>query len=352
MISDIKSIVVDPRCRYNYSSYFLLGLDRLNVPWKFGMLKCFELLMVNHSQYNKGLALFVNIKNGNCRKIYIDFDDPEDLLESAYEWCDLYAKVNFKEYLKRDKVIPIGPYCGLRIYGYLKTLCLLLCNIIKVYAYKGGYKPSIKVMVRDYLYTLIRRLPYSAYTIEYPILEDYCFAMSTLWYDDASDKGVNNYRYIFTRLCSRIFKKFEGGFFFVSGAEKEWSKYSSYLEKYKGLIYHKRIPPKDYVERTKKSVVVFNTPSVSSCFGWKLSEYFMMGKAIISTPLCNVMPTEFVPGKHYILAETESDIEIAIKKLKNDNSYRTELEKNVKAYYEKYLAPENMMGRILQKAIN
>ena len=54
----------------------------------------------------------------------------------------------------------------------------------------------------------------------------------------------------------------------------------------------------EYLSNTKRSLVVFNTPAVQSCFGWKLGEYLALGKAIISTPLTNTLPSPLVHRKH------------------------------------------------------
>ena len=58
-------------------------------------------------------------------------------------------------------------------------------------------------------------------------------------------------------------------------------------EVYERLRLKGHIPISAYIDNTKKSLIVFNTPSCWDCHGWKLGEFLAMGKAIISTPITN-----------------------------------------------------------------
>ena len=178
-------------------------------------------------------------------------------------------------------------------------------------------------------------------------MQDYCFAISTLWYDEVTDKYTNNYRHMFIKVCSNIIPKFEGGFFLIKGAEKSFEKYSSYAETYKGLICHARIPLKEYIQKTKMSIIVFNTPSVKLCLGWKLAEYLMMGKAIISTEIENVMPGDFFYGKQYLLVRNEYEIGMAVRELFKNHVLREKMELSARQYFNDYLSPTKVLERIL-----
>ena len=124
-----------------------------------------------------------------------------------------------------------------------------------------------------------------------------------------------------------------------------------YLKKYEGLIYQERIPLSQYIEKTKRSVVVFNTPAVGMCLGWKLAEYLMMGKAIISTPIGNVMPGEFTAGVHYVLSKDEKDISESIMLLNSNDEVRQKYEINARNYFDEYLAPNKVILGIIEKAL-
>ncbi len=59
-----------------------------------------------------------------------------------------------------------------------------------------------------------------------------------------------------------------------------------------------RIPFTEYMTKLKSSLVIFNTPAVFGCHGWKLAEFRALGKAIISTPLTRELPSPLEHGTH------------------------------------------------------
>lgn len=94
---------------------------------------------------------------------------------------------------------------------------------------------------------------------------------------------------------------------------------------------------KEYIERTKKSVLVFNTPFSNGAHGWKMGEYLALSKAIISLPIVNDLPAAFVHGENIHFVEiTEASIKEAILKITGDDAYRSKFEKGAKEYWEKY----------------
>ena len=126
--------------------------------------------------------------------------------------------------------------------------------------------------------------------------------------------------------------------------------YPKYKEIYKDFIYEERLSMDDYIRKTKESVLVFNTPSVCECHGWKLAEYLCMGKAIISTPLTRAMPgSGLVHGVNVHFVKNTDEIFDAVKKINSDVNYRKKLESGARAYYEKYLAPQKVIERIVAK---
>jgi len=52
-------------------------------------------------------------------------------------------------------------------------------------------------------------------------------------------------------------------------------------------------------------------------------------------------------GKNVHFVEKEEDIYDAVVRIRDDASYRQRLEQGARAYYEKYLAPEVVIKRIL-----
>ena len=153
------------------------------------------------------------------------------------------------------------------------------------------------------------------------------------------------------RLCRKKFDLFEGGFYFIGNDNvyKEFPKYKSYLDIFKDLITKERIYPSDYLIKTKKSTVVFNTPSVSGCHGWKLAEYFSLGKFIISTPLNNLMPSNF--EKALVSVDKLDDMEKVLDDVIADEDYKKQIERNSIAYFQEYLSPIAVIKRIVDESI-
>ncbi len=217
-----------------------------------------------------------------------------------------------------------------------------------------GKEYLFKYIIRDSLYLNIRREKYSLYLNSNDVVSDYCFHLSTLWYDNLTDATTNRLRGIFIQACKNNCSKFEGGFFYIPQKKllREYPRYEKYKKEYKGLLFDKRISMRKYLDKTKSSAFVFNTPSVLGCHGWKLGEYLCMGKAIISTPLTKLMHGEFISGIHYLQVTNATEIDTAVKLLLKDQHLRINLEKSAKQYFDQYLSPTSVMKRIYNAAFN
>ena len=180
------------------------------------------------------------------------------------------------------------------------------------------------------------------------------FHASTLWYNEFAWTCTNKFRGEFLKACQRAGVEIEGGLFYLGESPEvlsEMPDYGRYKDEYKDFIYESRLSMDDYIRKTKESFVVFNTPAVCECHGWKLAEYLCMGKAIISTPLTREMPGEgLVHGKNVHFVQTPEEIYGAVIRIREDVEYRKQLEKGARAYYEQYLAPEVVVKRILMQA--
>ena len=107
---------------------------------------------------------------------------------------------------------------------------------------------------------------------------------------------------------------------------------------------------KEYIIKTKRSFVVFNTPSVGGCHGWKLAEYLCMGKAIISTPLTREIPGRgLVHGDNIHFVNTTKELYDAIELIRDNPDYRKKLEKGARSYFDEYLSPTSVIQRIIDK---
>ena len=349
-----KRILIDTRTKYNYSSWYILGLRRIfgTTAINYDISSFKELDYTSGKDLNAGMAFIIESRNEKLR-IFIDFEDKEVIAKDRYNWCDIYGKINsaFDIQKQYPKVLPIGPSFGLQIDQKWKIPFLTLKNYLKGRDYS---KIPFKIVLRDYLYTIVRRRPLSYFEKRSLVRNNYVFHASTLWYSKGTMATTNEYRGAFMRACQKAKIELEGGFFYVEGKAvlDEAPDYPKYKEKYGDLIYTKRLSMDDYIQKTKESFVVFNTPSVCECHGWKLAEYLCMGKAIISMPLTREMPGEgLVHGKNVHFVTSPKEIYDAVIQIKDDTTYREKLEKGARDYYEKWLAPEMVVKRLISSTL-
>ena len=345
-------IIIDPRLQYNYASYYLYGIlclfDRKNIRYDITPFK--SLTYKNRSDYNSGFA-FIYKSNNIERKIFIDTEDVAKIFEDRYSWCDVYGMVNptNEQIQQYAKLMPIGPEFGITLFSIFRNISKCISMFIKGHTYN---KIPFKDYLRDYLYSNIRRRSIDKYETLVEIKPNYIFHASTLWYNKFADTNTNMYRGEFLKSCQRAKLEIEGGLFYIEGADvlAEMPEYPKYKEEYADFIYNKRLSIDEYIKTTKESILVFNTPSVCECHGWKLAEYLCMGKAIISTPLTREMPATLIHGENVHFVERVEDIYNAVLQIKNDDEYREKLECGARAYYEKWLAPDVVIKRIIEKA--
>lgn len=345
-------ITIDPRIMYNYATFYLLGLRRgyPEVDIRYDVRPFTDIPYTTSEQYRRGMALLIE-DNNMIHKVYIDFSDRCDIMDTHYEWANLYCKINVRkdDLLKYTKLMAIGPSFGVRNDNVISTLFKCMNNL----KLANGYMSIPKSFyLRDYLYPIYRREKYKIYEKALEIDDNYVFHASTLWYDKDTDAKTNRYRGDFLQCCKDLGVKIGGGLFYIGNPVvlKEFPSYANYLERYKDFLYKKRLSMKEYIFETKRSFVVFNTPSVAGCHGWKLPEYLCMGKAVISTPLSREMPSEgLVHGENVHIVNSMQEIREAISLIREDMSYRQKLMQGARKYYDDYLAPETVMRRIIDR---
>lgn len=342
-------VIVDPRIKFNYASWYLLGLQRT-----FGRgaiefdVKPFRNLRYNDvHDLNAGMAMLLQDEQ-KVMKVFIDFEDVAKVFEKQYEWCDVYGIVNpTRDLLSiHEKMIAIGPEFGVTIGNPIRTILLCLQNYRK-----GRNSTSIPFnnYLRDYLYTNIRRRCIDVYKPLDKTRENYIFHASTLWYNNFAKTDTNFWRGEFLKACKLAGIVIEGGLFYIGdnpAVLSEMPDYPKYKELYKDFIYDKRLSMDDYIQKTKESTMVFNTPSVCECHGWKLAEYLCMGKAIISTPFKREMPYPMEHGINIHFVSSTEELYDAVVKINSDADYRHKLEEGAKEYYNKWIAPETVIKRI------
>lgn len=333
---------IDPRCKINYATYYIKGLydvlGRKNIKFNLKKFKNFPSQMLTQ---RRGMYLLLTGLAQDAKKVYIDYHDSDDIIEEVYNYVDVYAKVNVKEAeLARAKLLPVGPGFGIDIWTTSEVFFFMITNFFSVFRHLEIPK---KQFLLDYLYTKIRRKTIEDYI--HPVYkkdQNYIFNISTLWFPSYI-KNTNENRLNFYDLVQNKFKfKFEGGFYFIPTEDKNYIEYS---KKFKNFLNVKRVNMAKYIINTKKSAFVFNTPAVQDCHGWKLGEYFALGKAIISTPLSNVLPGN---GKHIIkTVDSRFELEKCILYLYNNQEEIQRMEKESKNYFNSYLSPSSVINRIL-----
>lgn len=337
-------VFIDPSIRIKYSSFYIKGLydafGKENVDFSRKYFKKLNRKLESHS-YDHYMA-FVVINKGKLKKYIIDFRDKRTITEQAYDWCDKYAKINFSESLTdecfHEKMISIPPGFGIKIWGKYEMLFNCISNFLKC---KFSPLVPLKNHILDY-YLQYRRSPIEKYTADVTDNENetYVFMIATLWPHQNCMEGTNLLRKKFVETCKSMNLNFEGGFF----SSFDHPQY----EDFKNLIFTERYPTYKYVEKTKRSSFVFNTPSVHECHGWKLGEYLAMGKAIISSPLSNNLPEGMVHGENIHYFSNLNELKDGISLLISDKAYRKKLESGAKNYYSKYGSPEAVIRNLTE----
>jgi hypothetical protein len=131
--------------------------------------------------------------------------------------------------------------------------------------------------------------------------------------------------------------EFEGGF------SKRRFGYHAGLEQVSAT---KLYNSKSYLRAQVKGKMAINTPAVHGCLGWKLGEYFALGRAVVSLPISNLFPVPIEHGKHIHFFENEETVDEEIKKLRLDVGYLQYLQKNTNEYYNQYLRPDVVINRM------
>lgn len=343
-------IFVDPRSDYAYSSFYVYGLIQFagndNVKYSVREFKGIS---------NPSSNLRFIIQNGEIRKKYsIQTNDSYQINDSDYAWCDIYGCVNtnFTHYPRERfcKLVSLAPSFAIRIESSaLAVIVKAWWRMIPILPYVLSGKEWNKDkqimerrplrLIKHYFSrqykTWRNRLPISVYSDNVDTVDNYVFFLSTLWYNNEwnnNDQGVNLRRAYFIRACKAInICRFEGGLL--------GDKYSS-NQLFEDVVTFQRVSFPEWIEKTKQSSLVFNTPAFWDCHGWKLGEYLALGKCIISTPLSNDLPHPLEHGVniHYVDA-SESSMKNAIEYILSHPEYRHKLERGAREYWEKYGDP-------------
>lgn len=322
--------IIYPGFISNYYVFYILGLTRL-----FPEIK----LKFSNNSYPLRLISYLAFQI-NDLKVLIDATDYPGVDKPALDWCDICGKVNLPntniDIIGDKKVVPIGPSFGIRFWPIFKAFPLGLRN----FTCAKLNKKYLRMFMGGYLQQSLFRLQEDEY---FPgqVEDDYIFSVNSYWSKEDGSKEANEFRKRFIE-CIKNQKeiKFEGGFYKRSQIEDPV---------FRNLQVDNPYKISDYLDKVKRSFVVFNTPAVKGCLGWKLGEFLALGKAIITTPINQKMPSNLEDRKHvHIVDGSLSSIESAIQTIRKNPDYRNYLEKNARNYYLDHLRPEKVISSLLK----
>ncbi|MBO6032573.1 MAG: glycosyltransferase [Prevotella sp.] len=333
--------IVNPLNHILYSSFYIyalrhvLGRDAVR----------FDSTPFQHlsasAQQSKGLLFIIRQPGHPDKKYYLYGNDSYRIEEEIYEWCDVYASVNanFEKTPGRDKLVSLTPSFGIRVWNAGGTFCAALSNAVSYIRTVHDHK--LKTFLGNYKRLLNR--PYYADLTPGSSRSDYVFFCSTLWYNDEynqNDRHLNARRARFIRACKELEElRFEGGFVPQQGR--------SSTELFRDCLSDSSYPYQEWLQKTKQSALVFNTPAFWDCHGWKLGEYLALGKAIVSTPLSNDLPAPLTHGVNIHFVEDDIDsMKDVIGYIIHNQDYRKRLERGAREYWEAYGTPEKTLESI------
>ena len=328
----LPRIRVYPAFNALYYSFYLAGLRALNGPSRLAYSGRGFPAFGHH-----GLA-FETVEE-SPRRVFLSASDGPGLQPAALAWCDIYGKVNLDAGsvppAATSRCLAIGPSFPIRLWTPIAAGGRGMVNFLKCRGRVDSPREHFANFWRQYRY----RLPLAAYEPS-PSTPGYVFFAASLW---KREEATNRLRGRFIEACRSLPElNVEGGFIRRTYDD---------IPGFERFTVAHRYPAEEYYSKIKRSMVVFNTPAVASCHGWKLAEFLAFGKAIISTPLARALPAPLEDGVHvHYVDGSPAAIRDAVKRLSADANYRRRLEENARAYYLQYLSPTRVIERVLDAA--
>lgn len=322
-------VFVDPACNINYGSFYVKGLwdlfGRDNVIFT---SKYFHSL--RYTTQTHCLAFVIS----DTRYVIDWADSNEVFYDDFLQWSDVYGKVNYNAAclpgFNREKIKVISPNFGIGCFGGNRYQAVIIClsNYWKCFSrLKDGFLSYLSPYLWLYKRSHIDLNP-SVSTVGSRTI----FMVARYW---QGETAANNARIAFIRACNQLNK--EGIIDFIGGMVPE----SVETDCPEDVMMHEEIPMGRYIELMEKSLLVFNTPAVHQCHGWKLPEYLAHGKMILSTPFVNELPVPMVHGENIFFVEAnEQSFYNEIKSIVNDIELQKTLEQGSRRYWDENVAPD------------
>lgn len=313
-----------------YESYYIYGLTCLagkrNVSFSSD-----PFMSLSGCKGRMGVFLFML----DDKRYAISYNDSYEIIEPIYDWCDVYGSVNanFAKTPEKyhDKLVSLCPSFGIQCWNYPTAFLHVVKSLFNVNGSVRKYIGKCKRMLQRPTYE-----EYVCKTQRDIDNQDFIFFLSTLWYSDEwnkNDIGVNARRANFIRACKEIDNvSFEGGLVSQGRDRSSEDLFADCLCDGK--------PMQEWMEKTKRSALVFNTPAFWDCHGWKLGEYLAMGKCIVSTALSNDLPAPLEHGKNiHFVDNSQESMRDAVDYIVRHHDYRKKLEEGARLYWEQYGSP-------------
>jgi hypothetical protein len=334
---DDELVRLDPRFAPEHATYYLSGFAE-----RFRSAELPLTLEGFPDRYhdNKPLA-FVVRRGGVERNFYIAADDMPELDAAALAWADVYGKVNLDRTLVpptyEDAVVPIGPSHALKLWSLPTSVAMARRS-----ERAGGRLGKRREHYRRFYLQASRRLEHAAYE---PGASDdaYVFYNGWLW---AKHPEANTPRAEFMRACKGLAPEveFEGGFI---------PRRRDDVPDFADVVADRHYSLSEYLERIKRSTVVFNNPAAHLCLGWKLAEFLRLGKAIVTLPLSRELPACLGHGEHvHIVDGSREAIQDAVRTIARDDEYRHHLERGARSYFLEHLTPTRVLARLTSVAFD
>lgn len=147
--------------------------------------------------------------------------------------------------------------------------------------------------------------------------------------------SINNFRISVVKTCKEEF-----GNLFIGGIED--SQYARSLAS--EHICKPEVTQKfNYLNNLKNSSICIATTGLHDSNGWKLAEYIVSGKAIISQPLKHKVTGDFSKGRNYLEFNNKSQLVQTINTLLNNDDLVDNMMRNNTRYYNTYLRPDKLI---------
>ncbi len=174
----VEKVYIDPYAQILYASYYIYGLylkfGKEKV--RFSKRKFRKAPIYGRRSYDQLFAIIIKYKSGDERKYIIDFGDRSRIIEEAYYWSDVYAKINFNPLdgdAYKDKIKIIAPSFGIRLWSKWGYFYYSISNFIKVIGrapigfrtFLGNYKGCfVRESLKSYLKYTFKKKNYIFFT--------------------------------------------------------------------------------------------------------------------------------------------------------------------------------------------